>query len=155
LLLELEDSQSWEIEPLNATVCSKESAENFNFVKEKIQQLAIKNRFKSVLTLNNECKSASSNSQLKYNFIYRWIAWVGVYSYGIYLWHTVTIQPGEKLAKLLLSYGVDEIGIWIIVMAFQIVFSLILGCITTLMVEWPFLRLRERFYPSVKEALKK
>jgi len=65
LLLELEDSQTWEIEPLNASVCSKESAGNFNFVKEKIQQLAIKNRFKSVLTLNNECKSASANSQLK------------------------------------------------------------------------------------------
>lgn len=92
----------------------------------------------------------TSNSDLKSNFIYRFIAWVGIYSYGIYLWHTVSLQPAEKLAKIVLDYGLDNASVWVIVMSFQFIVSFALGYITTLMVEWPFLRLREHFYPSTK-----
>jgi peptidoglycan/LPS O-acetylase OafA/YrhL len=92
----------------------------------------------------------TSTSSVKSNFAYRFVAWVGIYSYGIYLWHTVSLQPAEKLAKIALGYGVDSANIWILVMCFQLVVSLILGYITTLMVEWPFLKLRERFYPPTK-----
>jgi peptidoglycan/LPS O-acetylase OafA/YrhL len=90
----------------------------------------------------------TSKFKLKNNMLYSFIAWVGLYSYGIYLWHTATLRPGEKLAHLLLNQGVDNMSIWFIVMAFQMIVSLMLGFITTLLVEWPFLRFRERIYPS-------
>ena len=71
--------------------------------------------------------------------IYRFIARIGVYSYGIYLWHTITLSPALKLAgKLRPSWQ------WPAAMLFQFVVSVAIGVILTLLIEWPFLRWRER-----------
>jgi peptidoglycan/LPS O-acetylase OafA/YrhL len=74
--------------------------------------------------------------------VYRWIALVGVYSYGIYLFHTscrslclkltlhlpALLQPGFLLAA---QYGV----------------AILTGILATHLVEWPALRLRNRLFP--------
>ena len=73
--------------------------------------------------------------------IYRAVAWVGLYSYGIYLWHVSVIAPlvtmGQRLphplGKTLVAFGPA--------------FGIALGVLTTKSVEFPALRLRDRLYP--------
>ena len=62
MLLELENSQLWEIEPVNPS--SKETAKNLDFVKEKIQQNASINRFKSVFSFKKECTNVPTEPSI-------------------------------------------------------------------------------------------
>jgi peptidoglycan/LPS O-acetylase OafA/YrhL len=75
---------------------------------------------------------------------YRAISRIGVYSYSIYLWHTLALEPGQRLIDLLASKGVAPIISWFIVMSVQVALALITGIIMTRLVEWPALLLRER-----------
>ncbi len=93
----------------------------------------------------------TSNSGIKRSYLYRAIAWIGVYSYGIYLWHSAALQPGVKLANALASYGVDLSVVWLAAVTFQLIVGVVLGYLTTLAVEWPFLRLRERMFPDQRK----
>jgi peptidoglycan/LPS O-acetylase OafA/YrhL len=71
--------------------------------------------------------------------LYRGIAWVGIYSYGIYLWHTITLAPARKLA----AHIPTDLQ-WIVLILFQFTLSVAVGVVLTHLVEWPFLRWRER-----------
>lgn len=93
----------------------------------------------------------TSNTKLKNNIIYRIIAWIGIYSYGIYLWHSVSIGPSKKVANILVNQGYTSSIVLIVVVVFQLVLSLFLGYITSIIIEWPSLALRDRFYPSNKK----
>jgi peptidoglycan/LPS O-acetylase OafA/YrhL len=73
---------------------------------------------------------------------YRWIAFIGVYSYGIYLWHVSTLTYVLAIAKrlppplqapwtALASYG----------------FAFVIGIFFTRVVEIPALRLRDALFP--------
>jgi peptidoglycan/LPS O-acetylase OafA/YrhL len=75
---------------------------------------------------------------------YRVISQIGVYSYSIYLWHTLALEPGQKLMDILASKSVPLVLSWGIVMAAQIALALIVGVLMTRLVEWPSLLVRER-----------
>jgi len=94
----------------------------------------------------------TSKSILKKSIIYRFIAWIGIYSYGIYLWHSVSVGPSKKIQQILFNQGYNDLVILIIVMLFQLSLSLFLGYVTSTIIEWPSLRLRDRFYPSTKKS---
>jgi peptidoglycan/LPS O-acetylase OafA/YrhL len=78
--------------------------------------------------------------------LYRAIAWVGLYSYGIYLWHSVVRQP----AKFLLDrfHITRDPAAWIVALVFQLGLSIALGYAMSRIVEFPFLYLRDRIFPS-------
>lgn len=76
-----------------------------------------------------------------HNWLYRAVAWIGVYSYGIYLWHPSVIEPTEAFfaSHPIMPFWVStilvrtaEIGI---------------GVLTTRLCEIPALRLRDRLFP--------
>lgn len=94
----------------------------------------------------------TSKSILKKSLIYRFIAWIGIYSYGIYLWHSISVGPSKKIEKILFNQGYNDLVILIIVVLFQLFLSLFLGYITSIIIEWPSLSLRDRFYPSSKKS---
>jgi peptidoglycan/LPS O-acetylase OafA/YrhL len=75
---------------------------------------------------------------------YRAVSQIGVYSYGIYLWHTLALIPGHRLIGILASHSVAPVVAWPIVMTVQVVLALIAGAIMTRLVEWPALLLRDR-----------
>jgi peptidoglycan/LPS O-acetylase OafA/YrhL len=74
--------------------------------------------------------------------LYRFIAWIGLYSYGIYLWHVSVVAPMEsathhlpgRIGAVVLTIGTPLAGI-------------ALGMLTTKAIEFPALALRDRLFP--------
>ena len=75
-------------------------------------------------------------------WLYRLIAWIGVYSYGIYLWHVSVIAPAMSLASRLPGWMVP---VWAGVV--PVVAGIGLGAVFTKVVELPALKLRDRILP--------
>lgn len=73
---------------------------------------------------------------------YRLIAWIGLYSYGIYLWHVSVFDPIERLTSHLGPH-LGEITAAIAAPGSGI----LLGAVMTKFVEFPALRLRDRWFP--------
>jgi peptidoglycan/LPS O-acetylase OafA/YrhL len=76
--------------------------------------------------------------------LYRIVAAIGVYSYGIYLWHLSVRLP----VALILSHGPKEARY--LRYPLDVLLALVLGYLMTKLIEFPFLRLRERFVPTVE-----
>jgi peptidoglycan/LPS O-acetylase OafA/YrhL len=74
--------------------------------------------------------------------VYKAIAWIGTYSYGIYLWHLSVREPLASLARRF----PDSIA-WLFLIVAQYSAAIVLGFIVTKLVEFPVLRLRDRFFP--------
>ena len=88
--------------------------------------------------------------------VYRFVSWIGVYSYGIYLWHSLALAPAALAIRFLDGHNFNPQIAWVLVLAMQLVIAIVLGYITTIAIEWPFLRLRERVVPAIKnQALNK
>jgi peptidoglycan/LPS O-acetylase OafA/YrhL len=78
------------------------------------------------------------------NFLaYRVIAKIGVYSYGIYLWHLAVRDTCFNVANHL-SPAVR----WPVAMTLEYMSAIVLGAILTHLIEWPALRIRDRFFPA-------
>jgi peptidoglycan/LPS O-acetylase OafA/YrhL len=74
---------------------------------------------------------------------YRLVASIGVFSYGIYLWHVTVLHPTDWLVARLpasLAMAVSTL------LPFAI--AIPLGIVATKAIEFPFLRLRERLVPA-------
>ena len=75
--------------------------------------------------------------------MYRGIATIGVYSYGIYLWHNSVRAP---LVQFATHY--PEAIRWHLLFATEYTAAILLGVLATLFIEWPFLRIRDRIFPK-------
>ncbi len=75
--------------------------------------------------------------------IYKGIAWIGTYSYGIYLWHNSVRQPCASLAAHLPARVQ-----WPALFLMQYASAILLGALMTRLIEWPFLRYREHLLPQ-------
>ena len=77
-----------------------------------------------------------------HNWLYRSVAWIGLYSYGIYLWHVSVDAPVAIVAQRLPGWMVPA---WD--GAAPIVVGILMGVVTTKLVEFPALRLRDKWFP--------
>lgn len=82
---------------------------------------------------------------------FRAIAWVGVYSYGIYLWHSIALAPGDAFIAKATAAGMPRLLVWGAALALQSGIAIGVGYVTTRAVEFPFLRLRNALYPASRE----
>jgi peptidoglycan/LPS O-acetylase OafA/YrhL len=69
---------------------------------------------------------------------YRVVAWFGVYSYGLYLWHSA-VRDGVRNVVQHLPHALW----WPVGLPLQIGCAAVIAVIATRIVEWPFLRWRE------------
>lgn len=83
---------------------------------------------------------------------FRAVAWVGVYSYGIYLWHSIALAPGELLIAKATSAGMPRLIVWAGALVLQGAIAIGAGYLTTRAIEFPFLRLRNALFPAAREA---
>jgi len=79
----------------------------------------------------------------------RCIAFIGVYSYPIYLWHIdYPLEPLQHLAKLGFLSGLPGSARWLVYMTMDIALATVVGVIMGRLVEKPALKLRDRLFPS-------
>lgn len=74
--------------------------------------------------------------------LYRLVAWIGLYSYGIYLWHVSVDAPVYAVARHLPP---GALPLWIGIV--PAVSAIAIGWLTTKAIEFPMLRLRDRLFP--------
>jgi len=74
--------------------------------------------------------------------IYGWIAWIGRYSYGIYLWHVSVRDPVHSLVNHL-PHRLQGICLFV----GEYAAAIVLGVILTKAIEFPVLRIRDRLIP--------
>lgn len=75
-------------------------------------------------------------------WLYRLVAWIGLYSYGIYLWH---VSPSSAVFKIGDRLPPAVSHLWVAVA--QPLAGIALGVVMTKLVEFPMLRLREHWFP--------
>src|SRR6201996_2554332 len=64
------------------------------------------------------------SGSLRKSWIYRGVAWIGLYSYGIYLWHSVALAPGDMLIRKATALGFAPSLIWVVALAAQFVIAI-------------------------------
>jgi peptidoglycan/LPS O-acetylase OafA/YrhL len=92
--------------------------------------------------------------KLRESWLFRAVAWIGVYSYGIYLWHSLALAPGDLLIRKFAALHVPAIAAWAPVLIAQFVIAIVIGYVTTRAVEFPFLRLRDAIFPARRKGPK-
>jgi len=80
----------------------------------------------------------------------RGLAWVGLYSYTIYLWHVSVLGITERgRGDALMAWTGQWAGLgWFVIAASLCGLAILVGFIAARVVEWPILRLRDRLLPS-------
>ena len=78
------------------------------------------------------------------------VAWIGLYSYGIYLWHVTVIgiltrEFGERIIAW--SGGTTQ-PVWLVNLMVIGGGAILVGAVLSKVVEWPVLRMRDRLFPS-------
>ncbi len=71
-------------------------------------------------------------------WIYRAVAWIGVYSYALYLWHSAMLEVGDMVIARF-----PALIAWVLAPVVQFAGAVAIAFVTTHLVEWPFLRWRE------------
>ena len=74
--------------------------------------------------------------------LYRGVAWIGLYSYGIYLWHVSMSEP-----LFALNRHIPASLLWLWVGGAPPIAGILVGIVTTKLVEIPALKLRDRWFP--------
>ena len=83
----------------------------------------------------------SSSAPVREQFWYKAVSWIGLYSYGIFLWHNSVRETVAKIASPL-----SGLTGWFVIHILQLIAGILLGVVASRVVEWPFLRLREKFF---------
>jgi peptidoglycan/LPS O-acetylase OafA/YrhL len=82
----------------------------------------------------------------------RGVAWVGIYSYGIYLWHSFGLDPGRRLMVWIGRHELNAPCVFVALLLVQAIVAVALGYVATRLVEWPALALRDRVFPAGKSV---
>jgi peptidoglycan/LPS O-acetylase OafA/YrhL len=79
----------------------------------------------------------------------RWIARMGFFSYGIYLWHLDLARvPMAKLGAMMSAVHLPDTVVWFSVTSTYIALAVGAGAMMSRAIEIPCLALRDRFFPS-------
>jgi peptidoglycan/LPS O-acetylase OafA/YrhL len=79
----------------------------------------------------------------------RWIARMGFFSYGIYLWHIDLAQvPMKKAGLFVAGLGLPDTLVWLALTSIYVALAFLVGAVMSRLIEIPFLALRDRLFPS-------
>ena len=92
------------------------------------------------------------SGSIRDSVVYRAVAWIGVYSYGIYLWHSLALAPGDILINKAAAMHVPPLIAWALVLSAQFCIAIVIGYVTTRAVEFPFLKIRDALFPAKRKG---
>ncbi|WP_341313088.1 acyltransferase [Paraburkholderia sp. IMGN_8] len=92
------------------------------------------------------------SGSLRSSMVYRAVAWIGLYSYGIYLWHSLALAPGDMLIRKATALGLAPSLTWIVALTAQFAFAILIGYVTTRAIEFPFLLMRNALFPEKRSS---
>ncbi|MFM0647653.1 acyltransferase [Paraburkholderia bryophila] len=92
------------------------------------------------------------SGSLRESWIYRGVAWIGLYSYGIYLWHSLALAPGDILIRKTTAMGFPPSLIWVLALTAQFAIAIFIGYVTTRAIEYPFLLMRNALFPEKRSS---
>ena len=92
------------------------------------------------------------SGSLRSSWVYRGVAWIGLYSYGIYLWHSLALAPGDMLIHKATALGLAPSVIWVVALAAQFAIAITIGYVTTRAIEYPFLLMRNALFPEKRSS---
>jgi peptidoglycan/LPS O-acetylase OafA/YrhL len=75
------------------------------------------------------------------------VAWIGKYSYGIYLWHVTIIGFVTRVFVARIP-GEGQSAHWVIAVMAITLAAVLFGAFMSRVIEWPVLALRDRLFPS-------
>lgn len=85
----------------------------------------------------------------------RLLAWVGGYSYSIYLWHLVVATLGLSVMRRAYAFVAASVTVgvlppphYLLEFALYVAASVVVGVLMAKLVEMPVLRLRDRYFPA-------
>jgi peptidoglycan/LPS O-acetylase OafA/YrhL len=78
----------------------------------------------------------------------KWLAWLGKYSYSVYLWHLLV---GSRLFPLVEIKLNNRLG-WTLDSLFYFALCWLVGILLARAIEFPALRLRDRWFPSLAKS---
>src|SRR5262249_9079429 len=88
------------------------------------------------------------------SFPARAVAFVGYYSYSIYLWHFNPLRfMTDQWVYDRLGTGLSGEPRWLATTVISVAATVLVGVVMARLIEQPFLRLRERFFPARAEVL--
>jgi peptidoglycan/LPS O-acetylase OafA/YrhL len=82
------------------------------------------------------------------------LSWIGFYSYAIYLWHVTAmgILERELVSRVIAQSAPGQLE-WAVLTFVVTLGAIFAGVIAGRVVEWPVLRVRDRFFPSRANSL--
>lgn len=92
------------------------------------------------------------SGSIRDSLLYRVVAWIGVYSYGIYLWHSLALAPGDMLIRKTEALHVPPLAAWALVLGAQFCIAIVIGYVTTRAIEFPFLKIRDALFPAKRKG---
>lgn len=90
----------------------------------------------------------SGVGRFRQTLAFRTLSWIGLNSYGLYLWHSLALMPGALSLDFMSAHGVSNWLACIIGLTIQFSVALTVGHTATKLIEWPFLRMRDRFFAT-------
>lgn len=84
-------------------------------------------------------------SKIEYGKVLRAVAYTGSHSYSIYLWHMPAIATVSKAMQLM---GKNIESNWLLYFSASLIATYGIGILMSLAVEFPILKLRNRWFPS-------
>jgi peptidoglycan/LPS O-acetylase OafA/YrhL len=76
-------------------------------------------------------------------------AYIGTYSYSIYLWHVMFIEAVQIFLRKQIVHIPFEVPRSVL-LAIYLIGSIILGVVLARLVEFPVLRIRDRIFPAIQ-----
>ena len=105
-----------------------------------------------LLAMVHPSPNANGTTRVSRNSFSRFLAFIGYFSYPIYLWHIDAGRMSGRLIYYLGSLGPE--ARWLLMLASYVTVSIVAGVLLGVLIDRPMLAFRDRYFPGRAHLLK-